>query len=208
MKTKKVVQDCLAIHVRQFFMVVSLSKYNRKEIFFIRRRKVKMKTLRKDFIFRAIIAISGVIVGFPLGSLMIQYKEIVNTVVVIGILLALGIVFVCSIVALSLLLFLPPLLDLILLFSCNNLPLYFYICKTKLGRHHKEKCEKMGFVTMDTTDEEVLKSSGATVVMQGKTLDSEEYEPLFERYLSTHRMFRCGYRLFQRMVRSMQEEKL
>ena len=65
----------------------------------------------------------------------------------------------------------------------------------------------MGFVTMDTTDEEVLKSSGATVVMQGKTLDSEEYEPLFERYLSTHRMFRCGYRLFQRMVRSMQEEK-
>lgn len=166
-----------------------------------------MKTLRKDFIFRAIIAISGVIVGLPLGSLMIQYKEIVNTVVVRGILLALGIVFVGSIVALSLLLFLPPLLDLILLFSCNNLPLYFYICKTKLGRHHKEKCEKMGFVTMDTTDEEVLKSSGATVVMQGKTLDSEEYEPLFERYLSTHRMFRCGYRLFQRMVRSMQEEK-
>lgn len=166
-----------------------------------------MKTLRKNFFKRVILAILCLIAGIFLASLMYQYREMVKVVVVIGIILALGIVLIVSVVSLGLLLVLPSILDTILLFSCNDLSLYFYICKEKLGRQHQKKREKMGFATMDPKDEEVLKSSGATIVMQGKTLDSEEYEPLFEKYLSTHRMFRCGYRLFQRMVRSMQGEK-
>ena len=95
-----------------------------------------MKTLRNHVISKIIITL--LILGL-LGCGLYTDRQIMLTVICIGIVF----LFVFEIVSvLCFTFFAPLLLDMMLLFSCNDPSLYFYICWNKLGRYHEKKREK------------------------------------------------------------------
>lgn len=126
-----------------------------------------MKTLRNHVISKIIITL--LILGL-LGCGLYTDRQIMLTVICIGIVF----LFVFEIVSvLCFTFFAPLLLDMMLLFSCNDPSLYFYICWNKLGRYHEKKREKMK--------------------RMGMMIETHYGEEHFQGYLSKHRVFRYCY---------------